>query len=200
MAGNLKLLAGLAAGYVLGAKAGRERYERMAEAGRRLAERPEVRELTGKVRAGLGAGLERAAGTASNRLQQVRARIAALEASPGPGPTGQRPPSGRSKRPARRHWPRPRRRPARPTGAGTRATGRRQSPAPPRAEGSGAAADASGAACPGVDRASLAADARMPALAQDSFLGRPQGPPSTTIWATSATGRRDDLAADRMRR
>ena len=72
MVGNLKLLAGLAAGYVLGARAGRERYERIAEAGRRLAERPEVRELTGKVRAGLGAGLERAAGTASDRLQQVR--------------------------------------------------------------------------------------------------------------------------------
>jgi hypothetical protein len=37
MAGNLKLLAGLAAGYVLGARAGRERYERIAEATRRLA-------------------------------------------------------------------------------------------------------------------------------------------------------------------
>jgi hypothetical protein len=72
MAGNLKLLAGLAAGYVLGARAGRERYEQIAEAGRRLAERPEIRELTGKVRAGLGTGLERAAGTASDRLQQVR--------------------------------------------------------------------------------------------------------------------------------
>jgi hypothetical protein len=72
MAGNLKLLAGLAAGYVLGARAGRERYERIAQATRRLAERPEVRELTGKVRAGLGAGLEKAAGTASDRLQQVR--------------------------------------------------------------------------------------------------------------------------------
>jgi hypothetical protein len=72
MAGNLKLLAGLAAGYVLGARAGRERYERIAEATRRLAERPEVRELTGKVRAGLGAGLEKAADTASDRLQQVR--------------------------------------------------------------------------------------------------------------------------------
>ena len=33
MAGNLKLVAGLAAGYVLGARAGRERYERIAEAG-----------------------------------------------------------------------------------------------------------------------------------------------------------------------
>jgi hypothetical protein len=72
MAGNLKLLAGLAAGYVLGARAGRERYERIAEATRRLAERPEIRELTGKVRAGLGAGLEKAADTASDRLQQVR--------------------------------------------------------------------------------------------------------------------------------
>ena len=72
MAGNLKLLAGLAAGYVLGARAGRERYERIAEATRRLAERPEVRELTGKVRSGLGAGLEKAADTASERLHQVR--------------------------------------------------------------------------------------------------------------------------------
>jgi hypothetical protein len=72
MAGNLKLLAGLAAGYVLGARAGRERYERIVEASRRLAERPEVRELTGKVRSGLGAGLEKAAGTASDRLQQAR--------------------------------------------------------------------------------------------------------------------------------
>ena len=72
MVGNLKLLAGLAAGYVLGARAGRERYERIAEASRRLAERPEVRELTGKVRSALGAGLEQAAGTASERLQQVR--------------------------------------------------------------------------------------------------------------------------------
>jgi hypothetical protein len=72
MAGNLKLLTGLAAGYILGARAGRERYERIAEASRRLAERPEVRELTGKVRSGLGAGLEKAVGTASDRLQQVR--------------------------------------------------------------------------------------------------------------------------------
>ena len=72
MAGNLKLLAGLAAGYVLGARAGRERYEQIAEATRRLAERPEVRELTGSLRSRLGASLEKAAGTASDRLQQAR--------------------------------------------------------------------------------------------------------------------------------
>ena len=82
MAGNLKLLAGLAAGYVLGARAGRERYERIAEATRRLAERPEVRELTGKVRSGLGAGLEKAAGTASDRLQQRRGEEGGPEGQP----------------------------------------------------------------------------------------------------------------------
>jgi PRC-barrel domain protein len=72
MAGNLKLLAGLAAGYVLGARAGRERYERIAQGTRRLAERPEVRELIGNVRSGLGAGLEKAIDRASDRLQQAR--------------------------------------------------------------------------------------------------------------------------------
>ena len=85
MAGNLKLLAGLTAGYVLGARAGRERYERIAEATRRLTERPEVRELTGKVRAGLGAGLEKAASTASDRLQQVRGEDSGSGDQPGTG-------------------------------------------------------------------------------------------------------------------
>jgi hypothetical protein len=79
MAGNLKLLAGLAAGYVLGARAGRERYERIAEATRRLAERPEVRELIGNVRSGLGSGLEKAIDSASDRLQQARGEDSASE-------------------------------------------------------------------------------------------------------------------------
>jgi hypothetical protein len=79
MAGNLKLLAGLAAGYVLGARAGRERYERIAEATRRLAERPEVRELIGNLRSRLGASLEKAADTASDRLQQARGEDRAPE-------------------------------------------------------------------------------------------------------------------------
>ena len=103
MAGNLKLLAGLAAGYVLGARAGRERYERIAEATRRLAERPEVRELTGKVRSGLGAGLEKAAGTASDRLQQVRGEDRGPAAqshaeTDGPG-VGERPEHGTAEAP-----------------------------------------------------------------------------------------------------
>jgi len=113
MAGNLKLLGGLAAGYVLGARAGRERYERITQATRRLAERPGVRERIGNLRSGLGAGLEKAAGTASDRLQQARGedsgpagqpRAAADDAdasgrdaggsSPAPGPSS----SGRRER------------------------------------------------------------------------------------------------------
>jgi hypothetical protein len=98
MAGNLKLLGGLAAGYVLGARAGRERYERITEATRRLAERPEVREFTGKVRSRLGASLEKAAGTASDRLQQVRGEDSGpggqprAEAGEDPGRTRSQPP------------------------------------------------------------------------------------------------------------
>ena len=103
MAGNLKLLAGLAAGYVLGARAGRERYERIAEATRRLAERPQVRELTGKARSGLGAGLEKAADLASDRLQQARGEDRAPEdqdRAPAGGPAaGPRPERGTSQAP-----------------------------------------------------------------------------------------------------
>jgi hypothetical protein len=103
MAGNLKLLAGLAAGYVLGTRAGRERYERIAEATRRLAERPEIRELTGKVRAGLGAGLEKAANTASDRLQQVRGEDSGSGGQPRAGTdrpeAGERPQPGTGKAP-----------------------------------------------------------------------------------------------------
>jgi hypothetical protein len=103
MAGNLKLLAGLAAGYVLGARAGRERYERIAEATRRLAERPEVRELTGKVQSGLGAGLEKAVGTASDRLQQLRGEEGGPEGQPraeaGGPEVGERPEQGTGQAP-----------------------------------------------------------------------------------------------------
>jgi hypothetical protein len=40
---------GFAAGYVLGAKAGRERYQQLKEQASRLAERPEVKQATRRV-------------------------------------------------------------------------------------------------------------------------------------------------------
>jgi hypothetical protein len=127
MAGNLKLLAGLVAGYVLGARAGRERYERIAEATRRVAERPEVRELTGKVRSGLGAGLEKAAGTASDRLQQRRGEESGPEGQ-SRAEAGEQPEQGTGRAPQ----------PAAAPGAGGDQGGTRsQSPEAGQAEGSG---------------------------------------------------------------
>jgi hypothetical protein len=95
MAGNFKLAVGLAAGYVLGAKAGRERYERLAELARRVAQRPEVRQLTNRARSGLGASIEQATGAASDRLEQARTSMAPADAEataspePRPKPAGE---------------------------------------------------------------------------------------------------------------
>ena len=72
MAGNLKLAVGLAAGYVLGAKAGRERYEQLRDAARQVADRPEVQQLAGRLRSGLEAGVDKAASSAGDRLERAR--------------------------------------------------------------------------------------------------------------------------------
>ena len=72
MAGNFKLAVGLVSGYILGARAGRERYERLLEAARQVAERPGVQQLTDKVRTSLGAGVDKAASAAGDRLERAR--------------------------------------------------------------------------------------------------------------------------------
>src|SRR5215218_5007428 len=71
-AGNFKLAAGLAAGYVLGARAGRERYERLAEMARQVADRPEVQRMAGRLRGSLGDGFDRATNRLSDRLERAR--------------------------------------------------------------------------------------------------------------------------------
>ena len=102
MAGNFKLAVGLAAGYVLGARAGRERYERLAELARRVAQRPEVQQLTDRARSGLDAGIEQATAAASDRLEQARTSMAPTDteasapAEPGTEPAGESGKSGRS--------------------------------------------------------------------------------------------------------
>jgi hypothetical protein len=102
MAGNVKLAVGLTAGYVLGARAGRPRYERLAELARRVAQRPEVQQLTDRARSGLGAGVEQATGAASDRLEQARTSMATAntEATASPKqrtePAGEGGKSGRS--------------------------------------------------------------------------------------------------------
>jgi hypothetical protein len=74
MAGNLGLLVGAAAGYVLGTKAGRERYQQIVEQAHQLWERPQVRDTLAKGRDRVGSGVERAAATAGDRLHHARER------------------------------------------------------------------------------------------------------------------------------
>ncbi len=97
MAGNLGVMVGAGAGYVLGTRAGRERYQQIVEQARQLWQRPEVRDMAAKGRDRVGTGVERAAATAGERLQQARERAAAAPSTNGPtgqgtttgGPTGQ---------------------------------------------------------------------------------------------------------------
>jgi hypothetical protein len=57
----VKLAAGFAIGYVLGARAGREQYERIAEAARGLSGSPQVEQAKQKVKDTANAKLDQAA-------------------------------------------------------------------------------------------------------------------------------------------
>lgn len=56
---KLGLLVGFSAGYVLGAKAGRERYEQIMSGWRRVKSSPAFQTASGKVGAAVGLSLER---------------------------------------------------------------------------------------------------------------------------------------------
>jgi hypothetical protein len=79
--GTFGLAVGGAAGYVLGAKAGRERYEEIAASARRLRQRPEVKRVTEQA----VAKLDQLSGQAADRLQAAR-QSTRTEAGSGGGP------------------------------------------------------------------------------------------------------------------
>ena len=62
------MAAGGAAGYVLGAKAGRQRYQELTESARRLRQRPEVKRITEQA----VAKLDQLSGQAADKLQAAR--------------------------------------------------------------------------------------------------------------------------------
>jgi hypothetical protein len=80
--GTLGLAVGGAAGYVLGAKAGRQRYQELAEAARRLTQRPEVRRVSEQALA----RLDRLSGQAADKLQAARRSTGAETSSSGGQP------------------------------------------------------------------------------------------------------------------
>jgi hypothetical protein len=66
--GTLGMAAGGVAGYVLGAKAGRQRYQELTESARRLRQRPEVKRATERA----VAKLDQLSGQAADKLQAAR--------------------------------------------------------------------------------------------------------------------------------
>jgi hypothetical protein len=82
MLGKLKLAVALGAGYVLGTRAGRERYEQIAEQARKLSNRPEVQNATGKVRERVTTGVERVTSRTGGRTQEARTSTAGDQETP----------------------------------------------------------------------------------------------------------------------
>jgi hypothetical protein len=69
-------LVGLGAGYVLGTKAGQERYQQIVDAASRLRENPSVQRLTGEVNKTVSIGKDRVAETAAAKADQAKEAVA----------------------------------------------------------------------------------------------------------------------------
>jgi hypothetical protein len=69
-------LIGLGAGYVLGAKAGRERYQQIVEATHAFLDNPGVQRLTDEVNKTVSIGKDRVSNAASRRVEQVSGTLA----------------------------------------------------------------------------------------------------------------------------
>jgi hypothetical protein len=65
-------LVGLSTGYVLGAKAGQERYQQIVDAASKLKENPGVQRLTGEVNKTVSIGKDRVAETAAAKADQAK--------------------------------------------------------------------------------------------------------------------------------
>ena len=72
MRGRLGVLIGFGAGYVLGAKAGRERYEQLQRLYENVVSSPGFQQATGKAKEAVGTGLEQAKDLASEGVNKVK--------------------------------------------------------------------------------------------------------------------------------
>ena len=69
-------LVGLSAGYVLGTKAGQERYQQIVDAAGKLRENPGVQRLTGEVNKTVNVSKDRVAETAAAKADQAKEAVA----------------------------------------------------------------------------------------------------------------------------
>ena len=85
--GKLGMAVGAAVGYVLGARAGRERYEQMQASARQLLDKPQVKRVVDNAPGNLGARMEQAAHKAADKVQQAQDRVAPSGSGPSAGTT-----------------------------------------------------------------------------------------------------------------
>jgi uncharacterized protein YgiB involved in biofilm formation len=79
--GKLSFFVGFGAGYVLGAKAGNERYEQLRRLYDNLVSSPSFQQATGKAKEAMGTGLEQAKGKASESVSKVTDAVKERRAS-----------------------------------------------------------------------------------------------------------------------
>ena len=72
---KFSFLLGFGAGYVLGAKAGRERYEQITASARQLLDKPQVKRVVESAPGNLGARVEQVANTAADKVAQAGDRV-----------------------------------------------------------------------------------------------------------------------------
>ncbi len=75
MRGRMGLLIGFGAGYVLGAKAGTERYEQLRRLYENLISSPGFQEATGRAKEAVGTGIEQAKDKASEGVSKVQEAV-----------------------------------------------------------------------------------------------------------------------------
>jgi hypothetical protein len=88
---KLSFLVGAAIGYVLGARAGRERYESIVRFGRRVAGSQTVQSTAGVLQAQIDDVRHRAAGAVTSKLHPARDRASTVTATGSGEPNGYRP-------------------------------------------------------------------------------------------------------------
>jgi hypothetical protein len=86
--GKLGMVVGAAVGYVLGTKAGRERYEQITASARQLLDKPQVKKVVDSVPGDLGARVEQAANRAADKVAQAGDKVASSSGSATSGTSG----------------------------------------------------------------------------------------------------------------
>jgi hypothetical protein len=71
------MVVGAAVGYVLGAKAGRERYDQITASARQLLDKPQVKRVVDSAPGDLGARLEQVANKAADKVHEAGDKVAA---------------------------------------------------------------------------------------------------------------------------